>query len=194
MLERNRHYIVRTGNGVLFAHPLQPSDTIAVGQSATVAVGSAETVSDAVPTTVIPGQSATVAAGQPATVTAGEMLIKTSVKTDTAAFPSAPLVVADAIIHEFGLIDDDALQVLIRKCRQNAPDITDEEIARIGAITARAVRRRSNVRNHVAVLIEQAAKYCCGRPFEIIRKELAEERRRAEELERELQKYNDQSG
>lgn len=82
----------------------------------------------------------------------------------------------------FGFIDDDAIQILIRKCRENAPDIRDEEIAELGGLTARRVLRFRNVDNPVGLLIEQTAKCCVGEPFRRYREEKAEQERRIQQL------------
>ena len=85
---------------------------------------------------------------------------------------------ASAIISVFGFVDDDALKTLVHKCRENAPDATDEEIAELGAMTARRVARMQNVSNHVGLLITQTAKCFFGEPFTIYRREKAERERR----------------
>jgi hypothetical protein len=90
----------------------------------------------------------------------------------------APPLVATAIIDAFGFIDDDALQTLIRKCKDNAPDATDQEIAELAAMTARRLARMRNVDNHVGLLITQTAKCFLGEPFAIYRREKRENERR----------------
>jgi hypothetical protein len=85
---------------------------------------------------------------------------------------------ASAILNAFGFVDDDALKTLLHKCRENAPDATDEEIAELGAMTARRVARMQNVSNHVGLLITQTAKCFFGEPFAIYRREKAERERR----------------
>jgi len=90
----------------------------------------------------------------------------------------APPLVAAAIIDVFGFVDDDALKILVRKCRNNAPDATDQEIAELGAMTARRLARMRNVDNHIGLLITQTAKCFLGEPFAIYRREKHENERR----------------
>ena len=75
-----------------------------------------------------------------------------------------------------------------------APDATDEEIAELGAMTARRLTRMRNVQNHIGLLITRAAKCFFGEPFAIYRREKAERERRfaqyQEEEEREGKNTN----
>jgi hypothetical protein len=91
---------------------------------------------------------------------------------------AAPPIVATAIIDVFGFVDDDALKTLVRKCKDNAPDATDQEIAELGTMTARRLARMRNVDNHVGLLIAQTAKCFLGEPFAIYRREKQENERR----------------
>jgi hypothetical protein len=91
-------------------------------------------------------------------------------------------VIATSIIEHFGYIDDDALRTLSAKCRENAVDATDDEIAELGAMTARRIMRMRNVENPVGLLITQTAKCFIGEPFQIYRRQNAERERRLKEL------------
>ena len=91
-------------------------------------------------------------------------------------------MVAAAVTAAFGFVDDDALRTLITKCRQNAPDSTDEEIAELGAWTARRIAHMHNIHNPVGLLIEQTAKCFCGKSFAIYRQERKERERRLTQL------------
>jgi len=101
-----------------------------------------------------------------------------SPKDRTMSTAPAPPLVAAAIIDVFGFVDDDALKILVRKCRNNAPDATDQEIAELGAMTARRLARMRNVDNHIGLLITQTAKCFLGEPFAIYRREKHENERR----------------
>ena len=105
-----------------------------------------------------------------------------SSSTDNKSSTEAPPLVAAAIIREFGFVDDDALQTLIRKCRQNAPDATDEEIAELGALTARRISKMRGIDNPVGLLITQTANCFSGEPFAMYRREKAGQARRLAEL------------
>lgn len=168
MAGANRMYVIRTGNGVLFAHPMNPTDTVAAGLTATVSVEP--------PATVPPGQSATVPPGQPDTVSVADTLLDSSFKAFT------PSVVATAILNEIGFVDDDALKTLIRRCRAVRPDATDDEIAELGAMTARRIVRMRNIENPTGLLIEQTAKCFVGEPFAIYRRERIEREERFQKL------------
>jgi hypothetical protein len=100
--------------------------------------------------------------------------------------------VATAILNAFGFIDDDALKTLVHKCRENARDATDEEIAELGAMTARRVVRMQNVNNHVGLLIAQTAKCFLGEPFALYRRQNAERQHQLAEMMQEYQGGEDQ--
>ena len=99
----------------------------------------------------------------------------------TGGQPSSSAV-AVPLIREFGFIDDDAIALLIRKCRENAPDATEEEIAELGALQARRIRQMRGVDNPIGLLISQAAKCFKGEPFAMYRREKAEQARRLQHL------------
>jgi hypothetical protein len=103
----------------------------------------------------------------------------------------APPLVATAVIDVFGFIDDDALQTLVRKCKDNAPDATDQEIAELAAMTARRLVRMRNVDNHVGLLITQTAKCFLGQPFAIYRREKQENERRYAAMMQDEQRRED---
>jgi hypothetical protein len=95
-------------------------------------------------------------------------------QTSTAVAP----VIATTVIQAFGFVDDEALQTLTRKCRENAPDATNEEIAELAAMTSRRISRIRNVDNPVGLLIRQTANCFVGEPFAIYRRQKAEQERR----------------
>jgi hypothetical protein len=177
MAQNNRFHVVRTGNGVLFAHPFSLAaavavaspDTVSGDHAATVSVGPGAMAPHRQPDTVCPPQEATVA---PADTPLG--------RTSETAGPSN--VVAAAIIREMGFVDDDALRTLIRKCREKAPDATEEEIAELGAMTARRIVRMRNIENPTGLLIEQTARCFVGQPFAIYRREKEEREARIRQL------------
>lgn len=177
-----RVWIIKTGRGTFFAHRL--ASTVEAGLPSTVEVSS--------PSTVHASSTVTVEAGSPSTV-APTATTSLGIKTKAVAgqqIPSstaAPAIVAAAIIREFGFVDDDALQRLVKACRQNASDATDEEIAELGAFVAKKIScMRSGVKSPVDLLISQTARCFLGEPFAIYRREnarlKAEQERRIAEL------------
>ena len=139
MARSNRFHVVRTGNGVLFAHPFSlvsvsavSTDMVPDAHGPAVSVVSEATVSDCQSDMVDPPQEATVA---PVETPLGR-------RSETAG-PSN--IVAAAIMREMGFVDDDALRTLIRKCRESASDATEEEIAELGTMTARRIVRMRNI-------------------------------------------------
>ena len=94
----------------------------------------------------------------------------------------APSTIAAPIIREFGFIDDDALQTLIRKCREAAPDAGDEEIAELGALQAHRIRQMRGVENPIGLLITQVAKCFKGEPLALYRREREQRQQRLEAL------------
>jgi hypothetical protein len=94
--------------------------------------------------------------------------------------------------QRFRFIDDDALKTLVHKCRENAPDATDAEIAELGAMMARRIVRMQNVSNHAGLLITQTAKCFLGEPFAMYRREKLENERRYAAMMQEDQGREDQ--
>ena len=90
-----------------------------------------------------------------------------------ASIPS-PLI-RDAIINGFGMIDNDAVSRLIQKCRQRAPDATDEEIAELAARQCKRIMRSRKVKDRVPALIRQLPRYFKGKSFADYRRKRAEE-------------------
>jgi hypothetical protein len=188
MLRSNRHYVVRTGNGVLFAHRFRPSATVATDPRVTVADGSTgrvasgqqEMVSDDQLDTGSPGQTDAVAAGQSNTVSDADTLLGTPSETSVPSSSSA--VVAKALLPVSGFIDDDALVTLVHKCQQNAPDATDEEIAELAVMTAHRIRHMRNINNPVGLLIKGTANCFLGEPLKMYRKEKRDQEERLKHL------------
>lgn len=93
----------------------------------------------------------------------------------------------------FGFIDDDALQTLISKCRQNAPDATDLEIAELASWTAHRITRMRNIINPPGLLIDQTAKCFLGEPFRIYRQRRLQQERELAELQNQYNNKHDQN-
>ena len=134
MRRRNRFHIVRTGNGVLFAHPFTPADTVSVGSVDIVAHGQPETISVGQSATVTPGQAATVPRGPQATVSVADTLLDSS--------SEAILIrVINAATNQ--IIGNDAATTIVSRCRAQAPDCTNDELADIARMEAtKAIQER----------------------------------------------------
>lgn len=134
MRRRNRFHIVRTGNGVLFAHPFIPAATVSAESTDTVAHGQLETISVAQSATVAPAQAATVPRGPQATVSVGDTPLDNS--------SEAVLIrVINAATNQ--IIGNDAAALIVRRCRAQAPDCTNDELADIARTEAtKAIRER----------------------------------------------------
>jgi hypothetical protein len=94
----------------------------------------------------------------------------------------APALVANAILSAFGFIDDDAISLIVRRCREKAPDATDEEIAELAAFQCHRVARIRKVGNPVGLLIDQVPRCFEGERFARYRRKKAEAARRLQEL------------
>jgi len=146
MTRSNRLYVVRTGNGVLFAHPLNPAETVAAGQ----------------PDTGTPGQSATVAAAT--------TRLDNHFETPTPSSSSVDWPLATrALIEVMGHGDDDAVARIGQTALQNAPDATDEEVAHFIRQEASRVMRNRKLNNPMGMLIRQVPRRFVGEAFQIFR-------------------------
>ena len=181
-------------HGIREAAILHLSDLSATGRMATPGPGVArllarqETVSTPVNTT--PYISTPVDTISPTVSSPVETTVSSPVetreykenKTEKNTSSTATALVCNAIINVLGMVDDNAVALLIRKCRQRAPDATDEEIAELAAFQAHRIVRMRNVDNPVGLLIDQAPKCFEGEPFARYRREKAEEAKRIEGL------------
>jgi hypothetical protein len=181
MIRSNRFYVVRTGNGVMFAHPLNPADTVSAEPPDTVSVGPG--------TTVAVEPAATAPAGQPTTVSPGAAATVSPAETHLGSTSQAltPSIVTASILREFGFVDDDAIQTLIRRCRENAPDATYEEIAELGAMCAREVSRMRGLEKPVGMLIKKTANCFVGASFAIYRRDRSEREEKIRKLYEEVE-------
>jgi hypothetical protein len=192
MVRLNRTHVVRTGNGVVFVHPIQvmlddPKSTGVFDPKSTGLVGRSDPVLAEQPNPV------TVLQQSPVPVDPSNPVLAASTRLgSTSEAENTSSVVATAILNAFGFIDDDALKTLVHKCRENAPDASDEEIAELGAMTARRVVRMQNVNNHVGLLIAQTAKCFLGEPFALYRRQNTERDRQLAEMMQEYQGREDQ--
>jgi hypothetical protein len=171
MFRCNRHYVVRTGNGVLFAHPLSPTETVIFDSTDTDKSGTAATVADRQPATGTPVQSATVSASQTDTVAvAGTLLDSTSFKAQ--APPPMPRqwpIAIRALLDAFGHGDDDAVRLMAEAALRHAADATDQELAYFIREEAPRIRGNRSLDNPMGLLIRQVPRRFAGESFRIYR-------------------------
>lgn len=137
---RGRQWVVRTGNGVLFAYPIAVAAT----------------------TTVVPGPPATVVTGQTATVVDGPtttVVVEPATTPPSAPEPANSSVICEAAA-EFGVaFDADASRKLIRRCQDYDPEATEDEIAHCLRLKLQQLRRSRNVGNWVGLLLTSVPLY-----------------------------------
>lgn len=98
---------------------------------------------------------------------------------------SSSTVVATAL-SEYGVIDDDAVQIILTECRRHAPDATPEEIAYFIRQKGRVVAN-GKIDNPIGFLIVYVPKCFIGESLQIYRDQ---ERRRREAAEQETAEAN----
>jgi hypothetical protein len=163
MFRCNRHHVVRTGNGVLFAHPLSPTDIVAGGKT--------DTVADRPPVTGIPAQSATVSGSLSDTVPVAETLLgSTSFKAETPPPMPRHWPLAVRALHDaFGHGDDDAIRLMAEAALHHAPDATDQELAYFIREEAPRIIGNRSLDNPMGLLIRQVPRRFAGHSFHIYR-------------------------
>jgi hypothetical protein len=167
-------YVVKTGNGVIFVHPL---GIVLAGPKSTVIADPTSTVPAGQSTTMAPGQSSTVPDGQSSTVPAASTLL------DTCSEATLLKVISTASGQ---IIGNDAAMTIVFRCRAQAPDVTDEELADITkTVTEQAMReKRSNLTGWLLTVLPG---HFAGESFRIYRetqiqlREQQHQRREAEE-------------
>jgi len=138
------------------------------------------------PSNLLPGSNFLAAPGSSQPPAPGSNLRginnKQSQEAATSSKTPIPALLADSILRELGFVDDDALRKLVDRCREVAPDASDEEIAELAALQARRIRRMSGVENPVALLLTQTPKCFAGQSFALYRKDRSDRQRRLAEL------------
>jgi len=125
---RRRHWVVRSGNGVLFVHPVNvtttPSTTVVVEPTITVAVGQS--------TTVVAATTVTMVAAPSTTVVATTTLLDNKKERQNSQPSSSPNLTD--ICGKMGIIlDDDAAQRILTGCRVHDKTASNDEIAYFAA-------------------------------------------------------------
>jgi hypothetical protein len=182
MIRAKRRYVVRTGNGVLFAHSFASTSSVDIDPTSTVHVQQSFTVGAGQEPTVDVTCTETVDTGERSTVDAASTLLGSKSLEAYSTNVAMPAVIARTVLAEMGFVDDDALKTLAVKCRNNAPDATDNEIAELAGMTARRIARMRDIDNKIGLLITQTAKCFIGEPFQMYRREKSERERRFAEV------------
>jgi hypothetical protein len=169
MARSNRFHVIRTGNGVLFAHAFQS------------AMVSAE---QATPDTA--GKPAAVSFGQSDTIAAVNAHLGSTSSKPQPPSPSGewPLS-AGALYNTFGHGDDDAVRLMAAGALRNAPDATDEEVAHFIAEEAPRVLRDRKLYNPLGLLIQQVPRRFAGEGFRLYREAVRRQRQSQEAARRE---------
>lgn len=157
LARRQRHWIVRSGNGVLYVHPL----TLLTEPATTVVAGLATTVVTGLSTTVAGATTVTVVAGAPTTVVAATTLLDSKKLDRNQASSTAPAEVtrlAQVIARQVG-VDADTPPELLRRCRNADPGASAEEIIYFTAITLRKGLQTRTVRTWEGFLLDRVPRY-----------------------------------
>jgi hypothetical protein len=148
----NRHWVVRSGNGVLFVHPvsvsIEATPTVVAGSPTTVVA--ATTVATGTPTTVVTSTTDTVGAEQPTTVVAATTQLDNKDKTERQTSSSA---LADVCSRHGVVLDAAAERTIIKRCRAYDSAAADDEIAHFAGIKINQLKTSRNVGNLVGLLM-----------------------------------------
>jgi len=159
LARRNRRWVVRSGNGVLFVHPMQiapSSTTVVVDNLTTVVDGTTTTVVAEQPTTVVTATTLTVVADQPTTVVAATTLLDNKEKTERQKTSSA----LASTCRRAGLILDAAAERTIQKrCYSYDKEATDDEMAYFADIKIHQLHGTRNIGNLIGLLITAVPEY-----------------------------------
>ena len=161
---RQRHWVVRSGNGVLFVHPVNvtttPSTTVVVEPTITVAAGQS--------TTVVAATTVTMVAEPTTTVVATTTLLDNKKERQNSQPSSSPNLTD--ICGKMGIIlDDDAAQRILNGCRVHDKTASNDEIAYFAAAKINQLRNSRNISNVVGLLITAIPEYFAAPAHELQR-------------------------
>jgi predicted transcriptional regulator len=180
-VRKGRSHVAKMGPGFSYVQPLNDPrsnlSTVSVSDMPTVVDPGSSTADGLTTETVVPADPSTVV--RETTILIGNEVLGTP---------------ASSAIHQalriYGAVDDEAVRRLIRNCRQQAPDCTEEEIVHFIAEKGALVRvRDSRIHSPVGFLLTTVPKCFSGEAFRLYRSETtrrreaeqaAEARRRAE--------------
>jgi hypothetical protein len=148
----HRHWVVRSGNGVLFVHSVSVSveATTTVVDDAATTVVTATTVSGGAPTTVIASTTDTVGAEQSTTVVAATTHLDNKDKAKRHTSSSA---LADVCSQHEVVLDAAAERTIIKRCRAYDSAAAEDEIAHFAGIKINQLKTSRNVGNLVGLLM-----------------------------------------
>jgi predicted transcriptional regulator len=153
--DTGRQWVIQTGRGIFYAQKL----------SSTVEARSHSIVEARSPSTVEASSTSTVELPSTVLLIGNKEGITSS--SDTAAVQRQ--------ITKHLTIDDDAVRIIIERCRRNDPDCTLEEIAAFAAHSAAKISRQRNVDNPAGLLISQAPRFFPGAELTAYRARKAQE-------------------
>jgi hypothetical protein len=172
---RAREWVVKSGNGVLFVHPIAiPS----ASPTTTVVAGTATTVDAGLSTTVVVDESTTVDAGNATTVVAATTHLDNKRDMEERQSSSSGFSTIHEVARKWSVVlDDDAVRKLIRRCRDEDPAATEDEIAAFLNVKILQLRN-SPTRNMVGMLLSAVPAYFAKPATELAlyRRQKAEER------------------
>ena len=175
--KKGRQWVVRSGNGVLFVHPV------------TVVADPTTTVVAEQPTTVVTATTVTVVAEQPTTVVAATTHLDS--KKETEGQPSSSSALADACRKHGIVLDAAAERILLKRCRTYDKAATDEEIAWFADTKIAQLRQSRNVGNMVGLLITAVPEFFVEPSHELHRYREGKAQERAKIQESATQILND---
>jgi hypothetical protein len=160
---RDRHWVVRSGNGVLFVHPV----TVVASPTTTVVAGQ--------PTTVVAPTTVTVVAGQPTTVVAATTHLDS--KKEPARQPSSSAL-ANACRKHGIVLDAAAERIVLKRCKTYDQTAAEEEIAYFAEVKILQLRESRNIGNMVGLLITAVPEFFVEPAHELhrFREEKAQQR------------------
>jgi predicted transcriptional regulator len=173
LARRGRTHVIRSGNGVLFAHPITAAITRAdVGSKSTVDAGAKSTV-DVDPSstvdvdqqsTVDPTSTVTVDVDQSSTVDAASTPFRHKKEMSEKATSSSSFFseIATAVRKIAPEADDDYVVTLIDKCRSDATDASADEIAHFIRLKGNQALNSRRVRSVTGFLWEAVPKCLAG--------------------------------
>ena len=171
-LRKGRLYVAKMGPGFSYAQPLNqdtapdtaPSDLTTVVKSPVTTI-----VNDNM-ATVVNGTTVTMVKMDPTTVVKMSPYLLDSLALDNTSSSGHPAI--RKALAEYGQIDDDVVNALVRDCRKEAPDCTVEEIVHFIHQKGGHVRRKeSRIHNPIGFLATAVPKCFSGDTFRDFRRQ-----------------------
>ena len=182
LFKSGREYVVKSGNGVLFVRPITVLGAPTSVDSTTLIAGAPTTVV-VDPTTTMAADQQTTVPTSPSTTVAAATTHLDNKKDITARQTSSSFPLIHQTARKWGvLLDDAASRKIVRRCRDEDPAATEEEVATFLNIKILQLRNSPTTRNMIGVLLSAVPAYFAAPATELAlyRQQRAEER--AQEL------------